>query len=74
VLQTSVYLIATGQQLTPGRRADRLYVVVVQPHTTACQTIQSRRLDRRRAVVADVVISVVVGENKHDVWRRLCCK
>lgn len=67
---TPVYsdLVAAGHQLVPGRSAQRLDVVVLQPNPALGQVVQMRSPDLR-AVVAHIIPAEIIRQNQHDIRR-----
>src|SRR5215218_942594 len=65
--------IAAGEQAGARRRAYRRgRVEVCEAHAFGGHTIDPRRLDAWRAVAAEIVVALVVGENDDDVrWAGL---
>ena len=64
--------ILTGEQrVTGGCAGGRRRVSVREPDALACQPVDVRRLQARRAVGGDVAVAQIVGVDEHDVRRVL---
>lgn len=64
LMLTHQRLVPASEELTAGRRADRLNVVIFQFHSLCCQFVQCWGLDGW-VVVADVVEALL---ESHVTW------
>ena len=70
-MQTSLqklWTLPAGDELTPGRGADGLDVIILQLHSVRSQFIQ-RRCPDVRAVVANVIEPLIICHDENDVRR-----
>ena len=61
------YLVSATHKLTPCWSTDGLYVVILQFDTPRCQPVHIRRLDLR-AMVTNVMETIIIRQNEDDVW------